>query len=110
MRYYLIDEISPDHIKTAKDFLKETALSSGIESIFWVSLPHDLLTGSQYEHTGCRPHVFAVETGPSWIKFELFIRSLTTMRCTCPSYCSKQQAEFILNFAEAMIAKLGIRT
>jgi hypothetical protein len=110
MRYYLIDEISPSHMRGAKEFLKKTAEISSLESLFWVRFPSDLLTEAQYAHKACQPHVFAVETGPNWIKFEFFVRTLSSMRCTCPAYCSRQQRDFVISFANSMIEELGIAT
>jgi hypothetical protein len=110
MRYYLIDEISPQDMKKARGFLSTNAITSGLDSLFWVRLPDDLLSPQQYEHDRCRPHVLAVETGADWIKFELFIRALNTMKCTCPAYCSRQQRDFVVNFADSMVEELGIKT
>lgn len=110
MRYYLIDEISPSHMKAAKEFLRNNASGSALESLFWVRFPSDLLTEAQYAHRSCQPHVFAVETGSNWIRFEFFVRTLSSMKCTCPAYCSRQQRDFIINFANSMIEELGIAT
>ena len=110
MRAYLIDEISPSDIKKISLFLKQNSSQSSLENVFWVEIPEDLLTGIQFKHQTCRPHVFAIETGDHWVKAELFVRSLQTMRCDCQSYCSPQQREFILNFMQHMIDTLNINT
>lgn len=110
MRYYLIDEIAPQNMKKAMGFLGKNTMTSCLDSLFWVRLPDDLLSQEQYEHDQCRPYVFAVETGADWIKFELFIRTLNTMKCTCPAYCSKKQRDFVMNFADSMIEELAITT
>jgi hypothetical protein len=110
MRAYLIDEISPTDMEKISLFLKKNCSQSSLDAIFWVEIPEELLTGVQYKHQTCGPHVFAIETGESWVKVELFVRSLKTMRCECQSYCSPQQREFILNFIQHMIDTLGIDT
>ena len=110
MRAYLIDEILPSDIRKIGDFLKKNTIQSGMEEIFWVQIPDDILTALQLQHSECRPHVFSVELGPDWIKMEFFVRSLKNMRCTCPAYCTSQQTNFIINFANGMIGDLGIRT
>jgi len=110
MRYYLIDEIAPQDMEKAMEFLGKNAMTSCLDSLFWVRLPDDLLSPEQYEHDRCRPYVFAVETGADWIKFELFIRTLNTMKCTCPTYCSTKQRDFVVNFADSMIEELAITT
>ena len=110
MRAYLIDEIPPSDIRRIDDFLKKNTIQSGMGEIFWVQIPDDILTAIQLQHRECSPHVFSVELGPDWVKMEFFVRSLKNMRCTCPGYCTSQQINFIINFANGMIEDLGIRT
>ncbi len=109
MRAYLIDEISPSDIEKISGFLKEAGISSGLDGLFWVRLPEDLLSGEQFQHRHCRPHVFAVELGSDFVKLELFVRSLKNMRCTCPGLCTDRQVRYIFDFAHGMIEQLGIR-
>ena len=110
MRAYLIDEISPTDIEKISLFLNQNSSQSSLDAIFWVEIPEDLLTGIQFKHQTCKPHVLAVETGDNWLKAELFVRSLNTMRCDCQSYCSPQQREFILSFIQHMMDSLNIDT
>jgi len=110
MRTYLIDEISSSHMEDIIDFLKKNAIKSNLDQIFWVRLPEDLLSKTQFQHPSCKPHVFSVELGRDWIKLELFVRTLESMQCTCPGYCTPQQREFVINFADGMIERLGITT
>ncbi len=110
MRAYLIDEITSPDMGRIVDFLSRHTLRSGMEDVFWVQIPNDLLSEQQYTHRTCRPHVFAIEVGDDWIKLECFIRSLQGMRCTCADYATRQQQDFIIQFAHTMIQDLGIRT
>ncbi|MBN2126448.1 MAG: hypothetical protein JW821_19255 [Deltaproteobacteria bacterium] len=110
MRSYVIDEISPQDMESLRVFLKENALPSDLEEIFWVRVPEDILSDVQFQHRDCRPHVFAVELGGDWMKLEFFIRTLSGMRCTCQSYCTPQQRDFIVRFADSAVTALGIRT
>ena len=110
MKYYIIDEISSSHMEKVEDYLKKNAVVSKIAKVFWVELPKDILTGTQYSHEDCSPHVFAIELFDNSIKLELFIRSLKGLSCECQTYSSQQQRDFIINFTENMINNLGIRT
>ncbi|VBB46206.1 conserved hypothetical protein [uncultured Desulfatiglans sp.] len=110
MRAYLLDEIPSAHLERIKGFLDQNALHSRVDEIYWVQLPDDLLTAEQYSHQACRPHVFAVELGPDWVRFEFLIRSLHTMRCTCPGYCTEPQRHFVMHFADNMLKSLNIQT
>jgi hypothetical protein len=110
MRAYLIDEISVSDMDKMRDFLEKNAIRSNLDQIFWVQVPDGLLTVTQLEHRDCRPHVFSVELGLDWVKFELYIRSLKNMRCTCPGYGSVDQMNYIIAFAHRIIEQVGITT
>lgn len=107
---YLIDEISPEDMRKVQAFLREHAVQSSLEHLFWIELPQDILSEEQFAHRGCGPHVFAVETGPDFVKMEFFIRSMRSLRCSCPGYCTPQQRAFVIQFAHHMLEVLHIRT
>ena len=110
MRSYLIDEIHSYDIEKIKDFLNENAVPSGLDQLFWVKIPQDVLSEIQFQHKDCQPHAFAVELGDDWIKLEFLIRSMKNMQCTCPGYCTEQQQTFIINFALGMLEQLDVRS
>jgi hypothetical protein len=107
---YLIDEVPRTDLQKLRAHLKDTAMPSSMEGLFWVPLPEDILSETQYDHEDCKPHVFAVELGDDWIKMEFFVRNLANMRCTCSDYATRQQRDFIIRFAHTLIRDLGIRT
>ncbi len=108
MKSYLLDEISASDIKSIRGYLEEKAIKSGMEEIFWVRIPDDLLSVEQQEHKNCQPHAFAVELGRDWVRLEFLIRSLTRMQCNCSGYCTKSQRNFVISFADSMIDTLNI--
>jgi hypothetical protein len=110
MRSYLIDEVMKSDMEKVSAFLTENATKSNLDQIFWVKIPDDLLSEKQFQHLDCRPHAFAVELGSDWIKLEFLVRSLKHMRCDCPGYCTRQQQDFVINFAHNMIKQLDITT
>lgn len=110
MRSYLIDEISPTQMEKVNSYLNEHALSSGLNEIFWVRLPEDLLGEIQLRHRECHPFAFAIEQGRDWIKAECLIRSLNNMKCEAQAYCDPKQMDFIMMFIHRMIIDLGIQT
>jgi len=110
MRAYLIDEIDPAGMGKITGYLRKTAISSSMEKVFWLQIPDELLSKTQFAHTRCQPHVFAVELGRDWAKLEFFSRSLKGMRCNCQGYCTESQTEYIIRFAHGMLKDLGIRT
>ena len=110
MRSYLIDEITPSHMEKITAYLKEYALRSDLNEIFWVRLPEDLLTKIQSKHHNCQPFVFAIELGKDWFKAECLIRSLQNMKCEAQAYCDAKQWVFITEFVHGIISELGIQT
>ncbi len=110
MRSYLIDEMSQSDMQKMRGFMQDNAEKSDLDSLFWGRLPQNILSEIQYVHSGCQPHVFAIELGKDWIKLELFIRSLTGMKCECQGYCTSQQKSFIINFADKALQDLHIKT
>ena len=110
MRSLLIDEIISADMVKIDNFLKKNTMASDLSDIFWVKIPDDLLSATQYQHHQCQPHVFAIELSSDKIKLEFFIRSLTSLNCQCNGYCTIQQRDFILNFAQNMIDRLSLKT
>jgi hypothetical protein len=110
VKSYLIDEIGVADVKRIRQFLSEKALSSGMDSLFWVQVSPSLLSPLQQEHIPCHPHVFAVETGQGFVKAELYVRTLRDMRCLCQDYCTPQQARFIIEWVNAMLKELSVGT
>ena len=110
MRAYLIDEISPSDMEKIGGYLRSNAVGSGLEKVYWLEIPKDLLNETQIAHRQCQPYVFAVELGAGWIKLEFFSRSLKGMTCNCQSYSSTSQIEYIADFAHEMLETLGIKT
>jgi len=110
MKSYLIDELSGRDVRKITAFLMEHAAPSGMDGLFWVTLPDDILSEVQYEHQECRPHVIAVECGGDWVRFELLVRNRNKINCPCSGYTTREQTRFVLNFADSMIEKLAVRT
>jgi hypothetical protein len=115
MRQYSLDEISKQDIPRLREYLNEHAQASRLADIWWVDLPEDLLSPEQFSHEKCRPFRFAVElgemeVGDSFVRFEFLIRSRETMRCACLGYATRPQRDFILAFADRLVADLALRT
>jgi hypothetical protein len=110
VKSYFIDEIALADLKRIRRFLSQKAISSAMDSLFWVTVSPSLLTPLQQEHLSCQPHVFAVETGQRFLKAEFYLRTLRDMRCPCQDYCTPQQARFVIEWVDQMLKDLSIRT
>jgi hypothetical protein len=110
MKSYLIDEIPSADVKRIHQFLGTNALSSGIDTLFWVKVATPLLSPIQQKHLPCHPYVFAVETGQNSLRAELYLRTLRDMKCSCQDYCTPQQAHFVIEWVNEMLQHLSVRT
>lgn len=110
MRYYLIDEISTPDMEKLRNHLTDKAIRSGLDDIYWVEFPEDILTGTQSQHDLCKPYVFALELGENHLKAELFVRNRNHFGCSCQGYCHDRQSSYVIVSVLNMIDELNIRT
>jgi len=110
MRQYLLDEISQNDLPRIRAYLGEHAIPSALADVWWVEIHEDLLSPEQFKHRDCRPFRFAVEVGDCFVRCEFLIRSRQTMRCSCIAYATRQQRDFILAFADRLVADLALKT
>lgn len=110
MKQYILDEILRPDIPRIKEYLDKKVQPSGLEGIWWVELPREQLSEAQLAHPNCQPHCFAVELGRDFVKFEFLIRSRRTMRCVCLGYATRPQRDWIMEFADRLVAELELRT
>jgi hypothetical protein len=54
--------------------------------------------------------VFAVETGQTFLRAELYLRTLRDMKCSCQDYCTPQQAHFVIEWVNGVLQQLSVRT
>lgn len=105
MRHYMIDEISFLERDNLDSYLKRTLKSGGLEDIFFLPVPPDLLSPAQLGHEDCGPFYSAVILEQSSIRFELLIRSASTLHCSCIAQATSAQRQFILDFADQMLTE-----
>ncbi|PIE56232.1 MAG: hypothetical protein CSA34_04920 [Desulfobulbus propionicus] len=103
MRQYLIDELSFLERDNLESYLKRTLKPGGLEGVFFLPVPQDLLGPEQQGHDDCGPFYFPVVLGTSSIRFELLVRSATNMHCTCIARVTEAQRRFVLDFADHML-------
>ena len=109
MRQYVIDEISFLERDNLDSYLKRTLKQSSLEGVYFLSVPPDLLGPEQMGHEDCGPFYFTVILEKSSIRFELLVRSASNMHCTCIAQSTPGQRQFVLDFADRMLAEEMIR-
>jgi hypothetical protein len=109
MRQFLVDEIPRSYKEQIESYLKEKTLPSGLDKIYWLEIPLDLLSPIQWDHRDCGPHYLAIEQGKDFLKFEYLVRSRKRLRCDCVQYATPAQEAFLLQFAHTLIKDLDLK-
>lgn len=109
MKQYVIDQLRESDYEKILEYLRQNAEASEFGDLFWVILPESLYSDIQREHKQCQPFCFAVNLSLVRVDFELLIRSRRMMRCNCIRYADRKQRDHIMDFADRMLAELGIK-
>jgi len=109
MRQYYIDEISFLERDNIENYLKRTLKQGPLEGVFWLEVPDDLLAPAQIGHEQCRPFYCSVVLEEKTLRFEFLVRSADNMHCSCIALATPAQRQFILDFADRMLAEEMIR-
>lgn len=109
MRQFCIDELSREERDNLESYLKRTAKSGPVAGIFWLELPPDLWGSAQVGHEACGPFSLGIELTENKLIVELLVRSQSNLHCSCISYATPAQREFLLRFLDTMLATEQIR-
>lgn len=109
MRQLVIDDLSREERDNIENYLRRTLKPSPVKDMFWLALPDDLLGAEQLGHSGCGPFYFGIELGHSSISFELLVRSESNLHCSCISYATKSQRDFVFDFVDRLLLEEKIR-
>lgn len=108
MRKIVLDELTKTDLEKITSYLTAVCQPGGVEGLHWLELPGDLLGESQIGHTACGPFFFGVEVTGDSVNFELLLRSRAIIRCSCVSYATERQRQFLLHFVDTMLEHLNL--
>ncbi|MCI5221630.1 MAG: hypothetical protein D3924_02850 [Candidatus Electrothrix sp. AR4] len=103
MRQYLIDELSFLEHDNLDSYLKRTVKPGSLSGVFWLELPHNLLAQAQLDHPDCGPFYFSIVLEKTEIRIEFLVRSSHNMHCSCISWATQEQRQFVLDFIDNMV-------
>jgi len=109
MRQIVIDEITREERDNIDSYLKRTIISGPMEGMYWLPVPQDLLAEAQHGHEACGPFYFGVELCEKSVVFEMLVRSQSNLHCSCISYATPSQLDYLLRFIEIMVSEERIR-
>jgi len=110
VKQYRIDELREEDYYKLLDYLRENADHSPMQEVYWINLPEELYSDIQKEHKECQPFYIAVNLSFKSISFEWLIRSRQKLHCKCIQYANKAQRDYIIDLADSIFEKLGIRS
>jgi hypothetical protein len=109
MKQYVIDQLREHDYSLILDFLNANAQRSAFGDIFWIELPETLYSDVQTAHKECQGYYFAVSLDMNRLELEFLIRSRQKLRCSCVSYATRAQRDYIIGFGDHMLEELGIK-
>jgi hypothetical protein len=109
MRQYLIDELSFLERDNLDSCFKRILKPGGLEGVFFLAVPPDLLGPEQLGHEDCGPFYCTVLLEQTSLRFEFLIRGAGNMHCSCIAWATPSQRQFILDFADRILAEEMVR-
>lgn len=111
MRNYLIEDFDEASLAKISAALKDKGYSGGLDDVFYIPLPLELLSEVQRAHVDeCGPHICALELLPELgaVKLELLVRAQRKLRCECVVYATAGQRAWGMDFLDSLIRQLDI--
>ncbi|MDR3154817.1 MAG: hypothetical protein LBW85_11265 [Deltaproteobacteria bacterium] len=110
MRSIIFEELRPDEIFKAGEYLKERLQTTNIVGLFWMLLPEEILTGEQKDLSATAgPYKISVDLGKDKIRFELLVRAEEITNIG-GGYADNSQLEYIHAFAVKLAEELELKT
>ncbi len=103
MRQFVVDDLSAQERDNLDTYLKKSLKSGPMMGMFWLQLPEDLWAKNQQGHDECGPFYFGVELSKDKLIVEFLVRSESNLHCSCISYATASQREFVLDFVDTML-------
>jgi hypothetical protein len=109
VRTYRIEDLAREHVERLARVLDARGQGSGMDGLYWFTLPPDLLTAEQMEHApDCGPHVLSLELLEDGLSLELLVRARGRLRCSCVCYATPAQRAWGMDMLDTLLRELDI--
>ncbi len=110
MRTYTIDQLEEAEIAAINQRLCDMDLQAGLEGIYWLPVPREMLTPIQREHQPqCGPYCLALEVCANAVHMELLVRGQGRIRCDCLSFAGQDLRNHMIGYLEGMLTELKVQ-
>lgn len=102
---YRCEELEEEVTKRLQEQLTQLGCSSTLEDVFWLPVPHKLLTPLQQEHSEhCGPYGLALIIEECSLSLEFLVRASGALHCQCTAPASPELRAYALNELDGMLA------
>jgi len=109
MRTYTIGQLAEDNIAAINSRLLDLELQAGLEGVYWLPVPKDMLTPMQAEHVEhCGPYCLALDVETNAVHLELLVRGMGRISCACVAFASETLRNHMIAYLEDMLQELRI--
>ena len=108
MKSYVIDELRYQDYEKIKAYLDETYGQDPLGGLYWLPLPETQESPVQEGHGDCRPFYLALELLEDRLVCELLVRTRERVSCSCISYATAEQREWLIEVVDAIFEKLEL--
>jgi hypothetical protein len=109
MKQYIIDDLRLEDYYKLKAYLDRYLLPSPIDGIYWLKVDENILSPLQKDHHECKPHIFALMLEEASLSCELLVRTEKKIKCDCMCYADREQRNWLMDQADAILEKLDIQ-
>lgn len=103
MRQFVVDGLQAEERDFIKKNFEKTLAKGGIEGVYWLPVPPDLLGERQQGHEECGPFYFSIELGEDAVSFEFLVRGQGNLHCSCIGYATLAQRDFLFQFIDRLL-------
>ena len=109
MRIYTIDQLRDEDTKLISERLTEAGLQGGLQGLYWLPVPENLLSSLQVEHKEkCGPYCLALDVDEQALHLELLVRGMGKITCQCVAFASEELRDHMIAFVEDTLRELEI--
>jgi hypothetical protein len=109
MRSYYIDGFVSGELERLVERLETMELSAGMEGLYWLPVPCNLLTPLQKQHErDCGPYALGLEVLDGALRLELLVRARNRLRCDCVAYATPMLIGHMTGYLHGLLDELKI--